>query len=114
MCRRDSLSEMGARVDVAARRKYYGDFVLEGDASFAEVCAAYGCEVPVELSGLTLGEAMRRRAPRIVEGDSVQIARLLLVAREVAGGRVVKVCLLYTSDAADERSSGDLGGRRVI
>ena len=36
---------------------------------------------------------MRRRAPRIVEGDSVQIARLLLVAREVAGGRVVKVGL---------------------
>ena len=24
------------------------------------------------------------------------------------------VCLLYTSDAADERSSGDLGGRRII
>ena len=23
-------------------------------------------------------------------------------------------CLLYTSDAADERSSGDLGGRRLI
>ena len=26
----------------------------------------------------------------------------------------VKVCLLYTSDAADERSSVDLGGRRII
>ena len=24
------------------------------------------------------------------------------------------VCLLYTSDAADERSSVDLGGRRII
>ena len=24
-----------------------------------------------------------------------------------------KGCLLYTSDAADERSSGDLGGRRI-
>ena len=32
--------------------------------------------------------------------------------------RVVRVwcwpCLLYTSDAADERSSVDLGGRRII
>ena len=27
---------------------------------------------------------------------------------------VLKVCLLYTSDAADERSSVDLGGRRII
>ena len=26
----------------------------------------------------------------------------------------VESCLLYTSDAADERSSVDLGGRRII
>ena len=30
-----------------------------------------------------------------------------------AGGRD-DVCLLYTSDAADERSSVDFGGRRII
>src|SRR5678815_957283 len=28
--------------------------------------------------------------------------------------RLWKICLLYTSDAADERSSVDLGGRRII
>ena len=27
---------------------------------------------------------------------------------------IVLACLLYTSDAADERSSVDLGGRRII
>ena len=27
---------------------------------------------------------------------------------------LVRSCLLYTSDAADERSSVDLGGRRII
>ena len=27
---------------------------------------------------------------------------------------LVDACLLYTSDAADERSSVDLGGRRII
>ena len=32
------------------------------------------------------------------------------VAAAQASGR----CLLYTSDAADERSSVDLGGRRII
>ena len=26
----------------------------------------------------------------------------------------LEICLLYTSDAADERSSVDLGGRRII
>ena len=28
--------------------------------------------------------------------------------------RTLETCLLYTSDAADERSSVDLGGRRII
>ena len=29
-------------------------------------------------------------------------------------GTLISACLLYTSDAADERSSVDLGGRRII
>ena len=29
-------------------------------------------------------------------------------------GPLYQCCLLYTSDAADERSSVDLGGRRII
>ena len=31
-----------------------------------------------------------------------------------AGHKQAMICLLYTSDAADERSSVDLGGRRII
>ena len=31
-----------------------------------------------------------------------------------ASARPIIICLLYTSDAADERSSVDLGGRRII
>src|SRR5678815_5896664 len=30
------------------------------------------------------------------------------------GIAALSICLLYTSDAADERSSVDLGGRRII
>ena len=43
-----------------------------------------------------------------------------IVARQVAGVKPTfdiqrgRACLLYTSDAADERSSVDLGGRRII
>ncbi len=89
----DRLSQLFTSVDSDARRRFYGDFVLEGGASFADVCAAYGCEIPPELEGLSLDEAMRRRAPRIVEGDAVRISGLLLVAREIVGGRVLKVGL---------------------
>ena len=35
------------------------------------------------------------------------------VVREVLSDEY-QLCLLYTSDAADERSSVDLGGRRII
>ena len=41
--------------------------------------------------------------------DAIKL-RDLMTDRINAGG----VCLLYTSDAADERSSVDLGGRRII
>ena len=33
---------------------------------------------------------------------------------DVPRGVILEACLLYTSDAADERSSVDLGGRRII
>ena len=42
-----------------------------------------------------------------VKSDDVQ-------GRAKAYEAIVKGCLLYTSDAADERSSVDLGGRRII
>ena len=48
-------------------------------------------------------------------GDFVFGARKGEFQRDEAlpGGRFQR-CLLYTSDAADERSSVDLGGRRII
>ena len=45
----------------------------------------------------------------LVTGTSTEGA---LVGDSVEG--TVVTCLLYTSDAADERSSVDLGGRRII
>ena len=46
-------------------------------------------------------QARQRRKPR--DGEI-----------SVYGSEHAQACLLYTSDAADERSSVDLGGRRII
>ena len=46
--------------------------------------------------------------PFILPGPAAVVAALIDL---IADGRL---CLLYTSDAADERSSVDLGGRRII
>ena len=48
-------------------------------------------------------------------GDHLEIAHLAIdLPRPRQRPRLLWVCLLYTSDAADERSSVDLGGRRII
>ena len=40
--------------------------------------------------------------------------RKILNDKVIRGKMDLNICLLYTSDAADERSSVDLGGRRII
>ena len=56
----------------------------------------------------------------LVSGEAILGANifkdLFAGIRDIIGGRsaAYEACLLYTSDAADERSSVDLGGRRII
>ena len=61
---------------------------------------------------------IRDRREKIVAAASARMVVITDETKEVATlGRFplpVEVCLLYTSDAADERSSVDLGGRRII
>ena len=49
----------------------------------------------------------------VAVGDEVSAGDPLLRLDTTGPARDV-ACLLYTSDAADERSSVDLGGRRII
>ena len=65
-----------------------------------------------------LGDVYKRQ-PRTRGGASPSDRRehtvaIDRVARGAADSRCASACLLYTSDAADERSSVDLGGRRII
>ena len=65
-----------------------------------------------------LGDVYKRQA----QHNEVEMFRETLEGGEVdpfSGTKITteaqkKCCLLYTSDAADERSSVDLGGRRII
>ena len=65
-----------------------------------------GSEMCIRDRRQTVGQADEAGAPEIVQpGES---------AAERQDKEQRGVCLLYTSDAADERSSVDLGGRRII
>ena len=49
-----------------------------------------------------------------LQRDGATLLDLEVIALAVLQFDLVVGCLLYTSDAADERSSVDLGGRRII
>ena len=51
---------------------------------------------------------------QIKENDKSSAARVAAAAAAAKKVEQKITCLLYTSDAADERSSVDLGGRRII
>ena len=65
-----------------------------------------------------LGDVYKRqnqgRARQRDVGAEGVLEGLLAAARDRRLGHHANACLLYTSDAADERSSVDLGGRRII
>src|SRR5664279_6383585 len=69
--------------------------------------------------GRNLGHDLADHQPWVVRGHQVHGSghrdrrrRLLLGARPAHPQ--LDLCLLYTSDAADEEDSVDLGGRRII
>ena len=74
-----------------------------------------------------LGDVYKRQTFTVTEAAAVGLAAATPVAtitdanvqtalrgNYTPAAGPVYVCLLYTSDAADERSSVDLGGRRII
>ena len=65
-----------------------------------------------------LGDVYKRQVLGCADGNDGGPGEPGEVAGEVDHQRAIAgtccTCLLYTSDAADERSSVDLGGRRII
>ena len=49
-----------------------------------------------------------------VEEKRAELSKIIEKTEKDEKALTNKSCLLYTSDAADERSSVDLGGRRII
>ena len=65
------------------------------------------------LSGRDPAEAHRASTPLELFFDLTFVVAIASAAAQLHHG-LSEGCLLYTSDAADERSSVDLGGRRII
>ena len=73
-----------------------------------------------KVTGMTYSEFGRRVNDNGSGTDHGMASNHFVFGSQVKGGKIFgglpdfNNCLLYTSDAADERSSVDLGGRRLI
>src|SRR5678816_752499 len=106
-----------------------GALPLSGDAGIGDIrdmLAGARLPAPAAKPGsLTKREVLPRYVEKVlsfIDTTSIKPFNVVLDAGSGMAGLVAprlferlpcKVCLLYTSDAADERSSVDLGGRRI-
>ena len=61
----------------------------------------------------SLGPEMKSTGEPVCRGRAIYFIKDMKNP-STPSGALCRACLLYTSDAADERSSVDLGGRRII
>ena len=80
--------------DRLEEHRYFGDFVLNGDAMLDDLAAAYGLEAPKGADGKSLADYLDRAFHgRAVVGDRVRIGAAELVVREIENGRISRVGL---------------------
>lgn len=66
-------------------RRFYGEFSIHPDALVADLCMAYGCDIPDGAEALTVANLLIRHLPHPVVGDRLRLGELQLVVREVRG-----------------------------
>jgi len=79
--------------------RYFGDFVLNGDALVGEVAAVYGFAAPENVARKSLAQYLNETFHgRAVVGDRAPLGRADLVVREVDAGTIVRVGLRLRLD----------------
>jgi cell volume regulation protein A len=80
--------------DRLEEHRYFGDFVLNGDATLSDLADVYGLDVPQRHAGKTLAAFLGERFHgRVVVGDRASLGNAVLVVREMEEGRVSRVGL---------------------
>src|SRR5678810_263131 len=90
----------------------------------ASIVAGYSLQTGVSVNGVLSSERAVQGNYGSIGGQAVYTDRPTITYVPMTGEKFLRglitpidpknICLLYTSDAADERSSVDLGGRRII
>lgn len=80
--------------DRLEEHRYFGDFVLNGEAVVGELAAVYGFDIPASSGQKTLAQLLDDEfRSRVVVGDRLPVGGAELVVREIEDGRVTRVGL---------------------
>ncbi|MAL97919.1 MAG: potassium/proton antiporter [Alteromonadaceae bacterium] len=75
-------------------RRFFGEFILQGDATLSDIEAVYGIKVERFDSALTLAECFARaQRGHPVVGDRLDLGAVMLVVNSIDGDQVTKVGL---------------------
>jgi len=73
-------------------RGFFGEFILNGQATLGDVAMMYGLNIPPELADQTIAEHLAKSVRnRPVVGDRVKLDKVQLVVKSMDGGRIARV-----------------------
>ena len=94
LARLSMLFDPHVEPDRLEEHRYFGDFVLNGDAVAGELAAVYGFAIPASAADQTLARYLDESfRGRVVVGDRVGLGSAELVVREIEDGRVTRIGL---------------------
>jgi potassium/hydrogen antiporter len=94
LARLSMLFDPHVEPDRLEEHRYFGDFVLNGDAVAGELAAVYGFAIPEGAADQTLARYLDESfRGRVVVGDRVALGSAELVVREIEDGRITRVGL---------------------
>lgn len=89
----DRLFETSAKPRRAQQARYFGDFILQGDAPVSELVELYGLTVPPHANTLTCAEFLSSVLPHPVIGDRLHLGAADIVIHAMQGDQITEVGL---------------------
>lgn len=76
----------------SAERRFFGEFVVKGEAQLEDMALVYGVDIPVEYNGKSLAQLFSEHFHgRQVSGDRLPLGSIELVIKDMQGDQVMSV-----------------------
>ncbi|SFF58246.1 potassium/proton antiporter, CPA1 family [Fontimonas thermophila] len=76
-----------------AASRFFGEFVIDAEASLEALCQIYDLPLPPDAQGRSVGALLRQHLPHPVIGDRLRLGELELIVRAVDGDQPTRIGL---------------------